>query len=125
MSSIISTSFTRLKLVAEVPSHQDHRYKSGNHSKSERVNRITVEVVEGNAARVVGGDPDTDLAVIMVRAARILDAPARLCSAGGRPVVEVTRGAAELNLLLQRPVDVLARRRNSNRFTGWANELRS
>jgi len=41
---------------------------------------------------------DMDIAVILVRAARILDAPARLHSAAGRHVVEVTPGAAELAL---------------------------
>jgi hypothetical protein len=41
---------------------------------------------------------DTDIAVILVRAARILDAPARLHSVAGRHVVEVTPGAAELAL---------------------------
>jgi hypothetical protein len=55
---------------------------------------------------------DTDLAVILVRAARILDAPARLRSAGGRHVVEVTPGAAELALrqlaIAPLPVDAVA-----------------
>jgi hypothetical protein len=41
---------------------------------------------------------DMDIAVILVRAARILDAPARLQSAAGRHVVEITPGAAELAL---------------------------
>jgi hypothetical protein len=41
---------------------------------------------------------DMDVAVILVRAARILDAPARLHSVAGRHLVEVTHGAAELAL---------------------------
>jgi hypothetical protein len=41
---------------------------------------------------------DTDIAAILVRAARVLDAPARLRSVGSRHVVEVTAGAAGLAL---------------------------
>jgi hypothetical protein len=41
---------------------------------------------------------DTEIAVILVRAARILDTPANLRSVAGRHVVEVTPGAAELAL---------------------------
>jgi len=53
---------------------------------------------------------DTDIAVILVRAARILEAPARLLSVAGRHVVEVTPGAAELALrrLAVAPVPVEA-----------------
>jgi hypothetical protein len=41
---------------------------------------------------------DTDIAAILVRAARVLDAPTRLRSVGNGHVVEVTAGAAELAL---------------------------
>ena len=43
-------------LISQISTNQDHRHKSGNHSKSERVNRITVQVVESDAARVVSRD---------------------------------------------------------------------
>jgi hypothetical protein len=55
---------------------------------------------------------DTDIAVILVRAARILDAPARLLSVAGRHVVEVTPGTAALALrqlaVAPAPVDAVA-----------------
>lgn len=42
--------------------------------------------------------PDPEVALVLVRAARVLDAPVALRTTGGRHLIEVTAGAAELAL---------------------------
>lgn len=91
--------------------HQRLCGRDGYLSAQRRRHRVDLAEAAWRAAVLSGGvrgggrtgplavrAPDTDIAGMLVRAARILDAPARLHSVAGRHVVEVTAGDADLAL---------------------------
>lgn len=82
---------------------------TGYQSTRQRQHRIELAEAAWRAAVLCGGTrrrggplavrvSDADLGLILVRAARLLDAPVNLRSVGGRHIVEVTTGRAEVTL---------------------------